>query len=275
MPSLSELLNNMSSFRYYSGQGTFNANKLPYGNDLPGGGSSSQPYIKREIGQKWSLSNFDEGLMPGGIMGSLSRSGADVLRIGKFFLDPPKGPLWLAKQTGLQLMNPLIAHDSSRTTDKLTTGQGFFNNVGNFVTNTVNRITNDIGSTRIYNPLGTNTLAQVGVNAFGIHFPRHGVLPVLDKKDLYSNAGADSIRFINLAQRLSSPDDNSNFLDKNIIDKYKGGAQSFLGIGETIIKRYGNTYGLGNNSGNTNNFISIPLNTIFKIEEGGLLDRID
>jgi len=180
---------------------------LKYGQDQPGGGSSGLPYITTDINNvdngnrtqigrlinTLRLSKFDDGLVRGGIIGAANASITDTFRIGKFFLDTPKGPLFLIKQVGLQLSNPKL-EIKQLSTDNPQSGQGFLNNVGNFITNVANRITNDVGPTRIYNPLGTNTLLQVPLNAFGGHLLRHGLLPVQTEDTKYeavvrNNAG--------------------------------------------------------------------------------------
>jgi hypothetical protein len=162
---------------------------LKYGNDQPGNGSSGQPYIKTDINtvdrdfNRFRLTKFDDGLIRGGAIGALNASVTDTLRIGKFLVDFPKGPLFIVKQVGLQLSNPRL-EAKQLPIDRPTTGGGFFNNVGNFISNTANRIENAVGPTRIYN-LGINTLAQVPVNAFGGHIVRHGFTPISDPSKYY------------------------------------------------------------------------------------------
>ncbi len=142
---------------------------LKYGNDTSDGGNSGQPYVKTELKDidkpfnRLRLTKFDDGLIRGGAIGALNASVVDTIRIGKFLKDFPKGPLFLAKQVGLQLSNP-----------KLETKKGLSGLLGN------------IGSTRLYN-LGINTLAQVPLNAFGGHLMRHGLLPVMDESTKYIN----------------------------------------------------------------------------------------
>ena len=142
---------------------------LKYGNDTSDGGNSGQPYVKTELKDidkpftKFRLTKFDDGLIRGGAIGALNASIVDTIRIGKFLKDFPKGPLFIAKQVGLQLSNP-----------KLETKKGLGGLLGK------------VGSTRLYN-LGINTLAQVPLNAFGGHLMRHGLLPVMDESTKYIN----------------------------------------------------------------------------------------
>ena len=133
---------------------------LKYGNDQPGGGSSGEPYVTQKIPPPYkqqvdstNIWNSDNGLIRGGFTGATLASGLDTIRIGKFLVDPPRGPLFIAKQIGLQLSNPQL----ERRTDAL--GQ----------------LLGKIGPTRIYN-LGINTLAQVPITAFGGHIVRHGLI---------------------------------------------------------------------------------------------------
>ena len=157
---------------------------LKYGKDRPGGGDSGQPYQKVDINtvdsgfNRFRMTKFDDGLVRGGVVGAANASIVDTFRIGKFLTDFPKGPLFIAKQIGLQMSNPVLETNKLKT-DSPTKGGGLLRNVGNFVLNTANKIVNAVGPTRIYN-LGINTLAQVPVGAFGIHFNRHGLLPVQD-----------------------------------------------------------------------------------------------
>jgi hypothetical protein len=200
---------------------------LKYGSDTPGGGNSGEPYITQKIPPPYeqqvpstNLWLSDNGLIRGGFRGATVASARDTLRIGKFLVDPPRGPLFIAKQIGLQLTNP-----------KLETR-----------TDALGQLLGSIGPTRIYN-LGINTLAQVPVNAFGGHIVRHGLLPVLNEGQLYSNVvrannapgslGANN-RLVLLKAKLEK-NPNAN------IANYVSGPGSVDGIGRTVIKRYDNT----------------------------------
>ena len=67
-------------------------------------------------------------------------TGRDLVRISKFLTNFPNAPLFLAKQTSLQLSNPDVSYE-----------------------------TNNFSGPRFYNPLGANTIAQVGVEAAEQH----------------------------------------------------------------------------------------------------------
>jgi len=257
---------------------------LKYGSDRPGGGDSGLPYITTDINNidgssnrtqvgrlitKLRFTKFDDGLVRGGIIGALNSSVVDTLRIGKFFLDAPRGPLFITKQIGLQLSNPKL-ESKQLSTNNPTVGQGFLNNVGNLITNVANTITNTVGPTRIYN-LGVNTLLQVPLNAFGGHIVRHGLLPVQTEDSKYikvvafnNENGTNRLLGLTTKFQLGNPEGivnintttnrARNFLgnlattlginirglkpEQLVIAEYKGGPGSVYGIlGSTTINR--------------------------------------
>lgn len=219
---------------------------LRFGNDSPYGGSSGQPYIQTDITtvdtpvNRFRLSRFDDGLSRGGAIGRSHAATLDTIRITKFIADFPKGLLFINKQIGLQLSNPKL-ETKKLPTNRRTTGQGFFQNVGNFFSNTFNQLNNILGPTRIYNS-GINTLAQIPLNAIGGHITRHGLLPTQDESTKYAkvvkeNDLNDENRLVFLKRNLG---------DSTIIDRYTGGPDSLYGIGQTIIHRYDYT-GYDNN----------------------------
>ena len=251
-----------------------NLKSLKYGQDQPGGGSSGQPYQQVDINKvdtgfnRFRMTKFDDGLVRGGVVGAANASIVDTFRIGKFLTDFPKGPLFIARQVGLQFSNPRLE------TKKLGTGIGFLDNSINFVKDNLG-----LQPTRIYN-LGINTLAQIPVNAFGGHFNRHGLLPVQDNDTKYlavaqynnTQQGGKNNRLVLLANKFNlGKNDNvslnpkeskvlfnalftagetaANFVFNDIlqpirtsrIDDYFGGPNSVYGIGRTLIRRYDNT----------------------------------
>ena len=257
-----------------------NLKSLKYGSDTPGGGNSGQPYQQVDINtadsgfNQFRMTKFDDGLVRGGVVGAANASIVDTFRIGKFFKDFPKGPLFIVKQIGLQLSNPQLETKKLKT-DNPTKGGGLLKNVGNFALNTANKIVNAVGPTRIYN-LGINTLAQVPVNAFGQHFDRHGLLPVQDDQTKYlavaqNNNNEENNRLTGLRNRFGLganydlykgniklrrgeqrtlsviaatfeggvPFANSvyNDIQNSRIADYVGGPSSVYGIGRTLIPR--------------------------------------
>ena len=214
---------------------------IKYGQDRPGGGDSGLPYIQTDINSldnpnrtqvgrlitKLRFTKFDDGLVRGGIIGALNASIVDTLRIGKFLLDAPKGPLFITKQVGLQLSNPKLEIKQLRTDRRGVFGA---------IANAANRINNTVGPTRIYN-LGLNTLAQVPVNAFGGHFNRHGILPVQTDDTKYLsvvqfNNENGSNRLLGLTNKfkLGNPEGTTN------VNSGVNRARNFLGrLATTLI----------------------------------------
>jgi hypothetical protein len=196
---------------------------LKYGSDTPGGGNSGEPYVTQKIPPAFqeqvpstNIWNSDNGLIRGGFVGAVRASGLDTVRIGKFLTDAPRGPLFIAKQVGLQLSNPKLETRSD----------------------VLGKLFGAVGSTRIYN-LGLNTLAQVPLTAFGGHITRHGLLPILNEGQTYArvvvaNNISGNNRLVALKAKLSEyPDSN--------IAQYVSGPGSIDGIGTTTIRRYVNT----------------------------------
>ena len=261
---------------------------LKYGHDRQGDGNSGQPYITAPIPNRLSTSSSDDGYIRGGWSLANKASKEDSLRIKKFFSDKPKGPLFIARQIGLQLSNPKIE------TRKFGVGQGtFLSGLLGIGSATLNRINDRLpGPTRIYNA-GLNTLAQIPATAFGTHYERHGLLPVQDENTKYynvvkNNNENDNNRLLELTSRLI----NVPILEKKqgsldiinltsnvlgiigavrgkpiaplfigrkytpqelIINQYSGGPNSNYGIGTTLIRRYDVTY---NSTGKTGNYYS-------------------
>lgn len=246
---------------------------LKYGADRPGGGDSGLPYIKTDINKvdqgfnRLRSTKFDDGLIRGGVIGALNASVTDTVRITKFLTDPPKGPLFIVKQVGLQLSNP-----------RLEVPKNPFNIASGLPDSALSVGTNGLlQPTRIYN-LGINTLAQIPVNAIGGHINRHGLLPTQTKANTYEaiatanndiNGSSKFNRLIQLTNKFELGNKTLNpVIDKRIaetvntlfqiatgnsiipininpknliIDDYIAGPNSVYGIGRTTINRYINT----------------------------------
>ena len=213
---------------------------LPFGNDRPDGGSSNQPYIQNPIDVNLGLNPgskiYDvlgnDFLLRGGVLGAVNASATDVVRLTKFFNPFAKGAalngaLFVAKQAVLERQGVDVRDGRSRT----------------------------------YLP--TSTVAQAGLNAFGIHLDKDGINPF--KAGYYGNGdtgyyittynndrnneggssrnrlqllysvkrlGTDSSLQTQLANRLY----NITGTDSINLISYGGGPGSFLGIGKTDIK---------------------------------------
>ena len=232
-----------------------NFKTIPFGKDQPKGGNSRQPYIKSNIpegtenyafkpyalfgdsevgltsgggGVLETINSISSGLIRGGIIGAGIHSVTDVLRLTQFGIDLERGIPFIAKQVGLQLSNVKLEAPSP-------SAEKPFNN------------------NRIYN-LGVNTIAQAGVNAFGLHFKRHGLFPSP------SNGQDDETGYYYLATRNNAGDSKDNRLfslltkfrngnqdederrsDIKELYSYNGGPKSVYGIGKTTIRSYTNT----------------------------------
>jgi len=197
---------------------------LKYGHDRRGGGDSSQPYITTSIPLgSLSASTSDDGFIRGGIILADKSSLIDAQRINSFLNDKPKGRLFLERQVGLQLSNPKIE------TRKFAPGQGtVFSALLGIGSQAVNRINDFLpGPTRIYTSL--NTIAQIQQNAFGIHYERHGLLPIQDENTKYYNVVVNNNingfnRLLGLKEKLiqdpiiSNPKDYGSFNVVNAVN---------------------------------------------------------
>jgi hypothetical protein len=234
-----------------------NLKSLKFGNDRPGGGSSNQPYIQKEIPTDYTNKSPDF-LLRNGYLNPVS-VGQDVSRLTQMFIDlkSPQGLLFVAKQNLLSRTGVAteaskgIAYGTSPTADykKAALNEG------------------------IYNPL--STLAQAGIVGIGGHLNKQGIDPsglsplsinkyddILKNQDIEDNRLYSLVKtkFPQAKEQTVSPsvegflnkfkakasDIFSNFFnllpeDENMVLKYNGGPGAPLGIGNTIIKRYTKT----------------------------------
>lgn len=255
-----------------------NFKTIPFGKDQPKGGNSKQPYITTAIPEGVDNYNFKavasfgdnevglgqsnnpdqskflniletvgDSLIRGGLVNSGIHSITDALRLAKFGIDLERGIPFLLKQVGLQITNVVI--------------QPPVGGVGGAL---ISKAQNN----RLYLP--TNTLAQAGVNAFGIHFKRGGLVPspALGEDDqsgyaystksrntkitsstLYytKNGGKKLTRLPNLLGKFirkidgESNDGEKGKLHTKPLYSYIGGPKSVYGIGKTTQRSYVNT----------------------------------
>jgi len=231
-----------------------NFKAIPFGKDQPKGGNSRQPYIISNIpegtenyafkpyalfgdsevgltsggeGVLETINSVSSGLIRGGAISAGIHSATDALRLAQFGIDLEKGIPFIAKQVGLQLSNVKMEAPSKSAS--------LLNN------------------NRIYN-LGVNTIAQAGVNAFGLHFRRHGLLPSPsegqnDDTGYYKLATRNNLandnRLVTLLDQQSKSDQKDLLPGKkeffNELYSYSGGPKSVYGIGKTTIRSYVNT----------------------------------
>jgi hypothetical protein len=229
---------------------------LKYGFDQLGGGDSGQPYITTDISDP-NLTNLnlargglgsilreagispiitinnkigkDGGFVRGGFLGAANAGIVDTVRIGSWIIN---NPLWIAKQVGLQLSNP-----------KLEVRKGILGAITSLLTGNIGPLTGGLlQPTRIYN-LGINTLAQIPFNAFGGHFIRHGLTPIMANSDKYEsivtdNNKANENRLVGLKSNYSFNSSKEQTLVESDIDRYITGPESAYGIGQTVIRRF-------------------------------------
>ena len=185
---------------------------LKFGKDRPGGGSSNQPYIQKEIPDGDSSNIFNTGgidsILRGGLMAPI-KAANDTSRLAQMFFDlkSPNGLLFTAKQNAL-----------SRTAVKTEASKGPGYGGGNV-------------NAGIYTPL--NTLAQAPVGFLGTHLNQLGLDPtglsdtgLNNYFDVVKSQEKEDNRLIN----LTSNEDEVNIL------QYSGGPGSVLGVGDTSIK---------------------------------------
>ena len=206
---------------------------LRYGKDIPGGGYSGQPFIQvnkknsfdlpiSQLGQSGSGTDF---LLRGGTL-SITNSAKDVSRIFQLFTKTSTGITFAGKQNLLALTGQDYSAGGPPLTFRGNLRPGF-------------------NSEGIYLP--TSTLAQVGVNAFGLHGNKQGVNPFpTDVNILGFNLNTGG-RPTYLGYMLTAVDKTLNKLvylsetsPSNItgtLFSYQGGPNSDLGIsGRTNIK---------------------------------------
>lgn len=192
---------------------------LKFGKDKPGGGSSNEPFMKKDI-------NTAEPIQPG-LLGfpSVLRGGiysealaaTDVARLTKYFLTPD-GIQFALNQNLLSRLAPR------------TEASGVLNEY-------------------IYTPL--STLAQAGVGNLGVHLYKQGLDPTgltsysIKKygEVVYENNLPDpneftfnsNNRLVNLLYSVNE-DVSLNFTSNPTILSYDGGPGSILGVGKTKIQ---------------------------------------
>jgi hypothetical protein len=242
---------------------------LRYGNDKPNGGSSTQPYIQSPIPDtvpntsnaatsffnsfyetnRTSLDFPIRGGKLSEVAGNTYTTTAgeiDRLRIQNFLKDAPRGPMFIQKQKGLQLTNPLTQVPST-----------IQNNVGILG---LFQIDNQVSPvTQTYDP--ANTLAQIAAQGTGKHFNRHGISPTIYESPqttyeyIVANSNTpDSNRLLLLSQlklkettgflfgaedavKLQAVNQLGIASAQGQILNYQGGPGSTYGIGSTIIRR--------------------------------------
>lgn len=206
---------------------------LKFGNDRPGGGSSKQPFIIKDLPP---VESDPDSTFPDFILrdpkNQLENRVDDLTRISKFLVSR-NGGLFIAKQELLSLQNPLVPGRPNRS--------------------------NPVAG--LYNPL--MTLAQVAGAGTGLHIEKQGLTPLFNDDVKYANVYRrfhsekynnrltllktskigdepgpdDALNPISFISSLASPLEAANLgiaSNDNFILSYLGGPDSF-GIGRTRI----------------------------------------
>ena len=213
-----------------------NLKSLKYGRDRPGGGSSNQPYVTREIPEgDLPVKAGPDFVLRGGFLAPVAAA-RDVSRISQMLFDTksPNGFEFIAKQNIL-----------SRTSVKTEASNG-----PAYGGSTINQ--------GIYNP--ASTIAQVGVQGWtGTHLNLFGVDPsglsslsITKYEDLTKDQlgrGGSNIkseegnRLFNILNNITQNKSSNNFnfeginlnVGNNVLE-YGGGPGSILGVGTTKIR---------------------------------------
>lgn len=133
----------------------FDQRSIPFGNDLPGGGNSNQPFITKKLPSVLSdpITDWPDFLVRDPKSFFDTRKD-DVERIGKFLLTP-QGLLFTAKQELLSLQNPIVPGRPNRSTPVAG----------------------------LYYPY--MTLGQVAVEGTGLHIEKQGASPIFNQNSKY------------------------------------------------------------------------------------------
>ena len=229
MPSLKEIFEKAQStgnveYTYFGG-GVYIA---PFDQTSIGFGNDDQPYIRLGYDPVIKFRSDD----PTNIFNQSLAASRDSLRISRFLSDFPNGPLWLVKQTGLQLSNPDTSYKSANGTSN---------------------ILDQLDGPRFYNPLGSNTLSQIPAGVLGYHYTRHGLSPTND-------VGYISLNTTNKGEIESRLTTYKNKIQENKtqLNTYTGGPDSTLGLGRTTINSYGDDGILNTGITNKQGFIFNP-----------------
>lgn len=187
-------------------------------------GTNRQPYIVRGIqregeveNQRWGIfgTTFDEGLVRGGAVTAADRALNDGLRLLNFSTSWPRGILFIAKQVGLQLMNPVTDVDPI-----------------NFITSGFPLVYTH-PSTLFYNPV--TSLGSAVTSVIGMRMPRHGLLPTSIFLNKYERATINREGKAN----LSSPDYKAfeNLPTAGVLDRDPGGYNRLIGLMKELLPK--------------------------------------
>lgn len=214
---------------------------VKFGKDRPFGGSSNQPYIKKNIPDQLPTKSPDF-LLRNGFLNPLS-SAEDVIRLTRYFTDltTPAGLLFTIKQNQLSQTSVRPKGVTSLLNGKL------------------------------YNPLAT--IAQAGLVSTGVHLDKQGIAGgvvrpqglgqdyssgikrefVLGTPSANRLVGLFNTKIENNPGGLLTAANNISPASGELL-KYTGGPGSILGVGSTVIKFAGSNSG-GTLRTGTNNYV--------------------
>jgi hypothetical protein len=229
MPSLKEIFEKAQAtgkveYNYFTGGGT----SQPFNQTSIGFGDNDQPYIRLGYDPAIKFRSDD----PTNTFNTALAATRDTFRITEFLSDFPNGPLFLAKQVGLQLSNPDVSYKSANGTS------------------TINDL---LDGPRFYNPLGSNTISQIPSGVLGIHYTRHGLSPLNNTGYISLNTNDNGT----FESRLTAYKDKIQ-KDTTQLNTYTGGPDSTLGLGNTVINKYTDSFDLNTGITNKQGFIFNP-----------------
>lgn len=196
-----------------------NQRELDYGDNAPLIPQKRLPAVGElsETNLATSLDNLTDGFIPGGLLTGGERAITDVARISKFLVTG-EGISFLSKQAALQRANPeTIVSPRNRQ----------------------------------WAPL--NLLAQIPSNLAGLHFRRDGLADTDFESNFGYNPKNGGLKYEQAFNDILSEGTEDTYdstlkglftrlqsgQNPSIIREYSGGANSFFGIGNTTIKKYG------------------------------------
>ena len=204
----------------------FEQTSLPF-NDKEGFGQVfSEPFIKRGYDPSPKFISFD----PTNTYNTALAAGIDAIRITKLLSTSARGVTWLTKQVGLQKSNPDLSY---KTVVDPNNKQG------------------ELENTRLYNITGINTISQVAAVGLGTHITRHGLTPI-DGTDYISLNKNDNGEFESRLTTYKTKIQEG----KTQLNKYTGGPDSTLGLGNTIINSYTDDFKLNTGVTDKKNILS-------------------
>lgn len=153
---------------------TTDLKSLRYGKDRIGGGSSKEPFVTKSVNSSPGDTGGPDFLLRAN---TLSKTGNDLSRLGKFFISP-KGLQFAAKQNLLSRTGVRIQSNSDISFNPINDG--------------------------VYLP--TSTLAQAAVNAEGGHLLKQGLNPFRNTSQTGANTGIGIIdNILNAELPLDQP----------------------------------------------------------------------